>query len=86
KAKINNGVFDAHLLSKDPNANLNLTASGVYKKDLSDVKINGKIDKLDLNKLGFYATPMIIVGGITAGFSNLNPDQLNGSLHLTDFA
>ena len=86
KAKVNNGIFDAHLLSKDPNANLNLTASGIYKKDLSDVKINGKIDKLDLNKLGFYTTPMIIVGGINANFSTLNPDELNGSLQLTNFA
>lgn len=31
-AKVNHGAFDAHVFSKDPNANLNLTASGVYKK------------------------------------------------------
>lgn len=84
--KINNGAFSAHLNSDDPNANLNLIASGVYKKELTDVKLNGEITKIDINKLGFYATPMIVKGAINANFDNLNPDELNGTLLLKDFA
>lgn len=85
-AKINHGSFDAHILSKDPNAYLNLVASGIYKKDLSDVKLNGNIVKLDVQKLGFYKEPMIVAGEIDANFADLNPDHLNGSLYLKNFA
>ncbi|MFV0177964.1 translocation/assembly module TamB [Empedobacter falsenii] len=85
-AKINEAVFEAQVLSKDPNANLNLIASGLYKKELSDVKLNGNINQLDVQKLGFYNEPMTIAGEIVANFANLNPDHLNGSLTLKNFA
>ncbi|WP_286483368.1 translocation/assembly module TamB [Empedobacter sp. 225-1] len=85
-AKINEAVFEAQVLSKDPNANLNLIASGLYKKELSDVKLNGNINQLDVQKLGFYNEPMIIAGEIVANFANLNPNHLNGSLTLKNFA
>ncbi|WP_415542566.1 translocation/assembly module TamB domain-containing protein [Empedobacter stercoris] len=85
-AKINEAVFEAQVLSKDPNANLNLIASGLYKKELSDVKLNGNINQLDVQKLGFYNEPMIVAGEIAANFANLNPDHLNGLLTLKNFA
>ena len=85
-AKINEAAFEAQVLSKDPNANLNLIASGLYKKELSDVKLNGNINQLDVQKLGFYNEPMIIAGEIVANFANLNPNHLNGSLTLKNFA
>ncbi len=50
------------------------------------VKVNGAITKLDLNKLGFYEKPMIVAGKLDGDFSNLNPDELNGSLNLQNFA
>jgi len=86
KAKVNHGNFEANLDSKDENANLNLLASGLYKTDLTNVKLNGSINKLDINKLGFYADPMIIKGNIAADFKDLNPDALNGYLTLNEFA
>ena len=85
-AKINEAAFEAQVLSKDPNANLNLIASGLYKKELSDVKLNGNINQLDVQKLGFYNEPMIIAGEIAANFADLNPDHLNGLLTLKNFA
>ncbi len=84
--KIRNGNYDIELISKDPNAELNLIASGVYNEDNLTVKLEGTITKLDLNKLGFYADPMIIAGSIGADFTNLNPDELNGYLSLQNFA
>ncbi len=84
--KINNGAYNIHLDSKDPNANLKLTASGVYNEKNPTVKVNGSIQKLDLNKLGFYDKPMILAGNIDGDFSSLNPDALNGYLNLKDFA
>lgn len=85
-AKINEAAFEAQVLSKDPNANLNLIASGLYKKELSDVKLNGNINHLDVQKLGFYNEPMIVAGEIAANFADLNPNHLNGSLTLKNFA
>lgn len=86
KGKINNGNYNIELNSNDPNADLNLIASGVYNETNPTVKVNGEITKLDLNKLGFYAEPMILAGKIDADFTNLNPDELNGYLNLQNFA
>lgn len=84
--KIRSGVYNVVLNSKDPNANLMLTASGVYNEKNPTVKVNGEVIKLDLNKLGFYKDPMILAGKIDGDFSNLDPDNLNGYLNLKDFA
>ncbi|MCT3743943.1 translocation/assembly module TamB domain-containing protein [Elizabethkingia anophelis] len=84
--KINHGAYSLALNSKDPNANMNLAASGVYNEKNPTVKVNGAITKLDLNKLGFYEKPMIVVGKLDGDFSNLNPGELNGSLNLQNFA
>jgi len=86
KGKINRGAYDILLDSKDPNANLHLAASGVYDEKNPTVKVNGDIKKLDINKLGFYASPMIIAGGIDGDFTSLDPDNLNGYLKLNHFA
>lgn len=84
--KINRGAYHIVLNSKDPNANLSLTASGVYHEKNPTININGDIHKLDLNKLGFYEKPMIIAGNIEGDFTNLDPDHLNGYLNLKNFA
>lgn len=84
--KIRRGAYNIVLNSKDPNANMQLTASGVYNDKNPTVKVNGNILKLDLNKLGFYKDPMILAGKIDGDFTNLDPDHLNGYLNLKDFA
>ncbi|WP_407404396.1 translocation/assembly module TamB domain-containing protein [Chryseobacterium sp.] len=84
--KIKRGVYNINLNSKDPNANLQLVASGIYNDKNPTVKVKGNINKLDIHKLGFYATPMIIAGAVDGDFTNLNPDELNGYLTLQNFA
>ncbi|MBV8327970.1 translocation/assembly module TamB [Chryseobacterium sp.] len=84
--KINKGAYHVILNSKDPNADLQLTASGVYDEKNPTVKINGEVIKLDVNKLGFYEKPMIIAGKIDGDFTSLDPNNLNGYLNLKDFA
>ena len=44
------------------------------------------VKKLDLNKLGFYSSPMILAGSIDGDFRSLDPDNLNGYLNLQNFA
>ncbi|WP_312174027.1 translocation/assembly module TamB domain-containing protein [Chryseobacterium sp.] len=84
--KIRRGAYNIVLNSKDPNANMQLTASGMYNEKNPTVKVNGNILKLDLNKLGFYKDQMILAGKIDGDFTNLDPDHLNGYLNLKDFA
>lgn len=84
--KINRGAYNILLDSEDPNANLKLTASGMYDEKNPTIKINGEVIKLDVNKLGFYEKPMIIAGKIDGDFTSIDPDNLNGYLNLKDFA
>lgn len=86
KGKINRGAYNVNLDSKDPNANLHIAASGVYSDKNPTIKINGDVKKLDLNKLGFYSSPMILAGSIDGDFRSLDPDNLNGYLNLQNFA
>ncbi|WP_311135704.1 translocation/assembly module TamB domain-containing protein [Kaistella polysaccharea] len=86
KGKINNGAYVINLDSNDPNANLKLLASGNFTDKDPSIKVNGTIQKLDLNKLGFYEDQMILAGDIEGDFSSLNPDAPNGFLHLQNFA
>lgn len=85
KGALNNGNYNVTLNSDDENAKLNIVASGIYNADAPTVKTEGTVYKVDLNKLGFYATPMALAGRLNADFSSLNPDALNGELLLQDF-
>ncbi|WP_300688851.1 translocation/assembly module TamB [Chryseobacterium sp.] len=84
--KINKGAYHVILNSKDPNADLQLTASGMYDEKNPTIKVNGEVIKLDVNKLGFYDKPMILAGKIDGDFTSLDPNNLNGYLNLKDFA
>lgn len=86
KGNINHGDYYITADSKDPNADLNLVASGHYDDKKPTIQIDGDIQKLDLFKLGFYEKHMMIAGKINANFTNINPDELNGELRLNDFA
>jgi hypothetical protein len=84
--KVNRGAYVINLDSKDPNANLKLLGSGSFTDQNTSIKVNGKIQKLDLNKLGFYQDEMILSGDLEGDFSSLNPDAPNGFLYLKNFA
>ena len=84
--QLNKGAYTIHLDSKDPNARLDVLASGVYNESKPTIQLAGNVYKLDIHKLGFYDNPMIVAGEIDGGFENLNPDYLNGNLHLKNFA
>ncbi|MBA5246327.1 translocation/assembly module TamB [Marnyiella aurantia] len=83
---VNRGAYIVNLDSKDPNANLKLRASGVFSEKNPSIKVNGNIQKLDLNKLGFYKDQMILAGELDGDFTSLDPDAPNGYLYLRNFA
>lgn len=84
--KINRGAYQANIDSNDPNANLDMFVAGNLNDKNPSLKIKGSIIKLDVNKLGFYAEPLIVAGKLDGDFSSLNPDALNGYMYLNDFA
>nr|WP_230476305.1 translocation/assembly module TamB domain-containing protein [Faecalibacter bovis] len=86
KGKINNGIFDVNAVSDDPNANLNLTASGDFKKDLKNVKLNGNIGNLNIKALNFYDEALSISGEIDGAFDNLDFENPNGYLSLKNLS
>lgn len=86
KGNIAKGIFDTEITSNDKNANLNLAVSGIYKEDLSDIKIGGTIEKLDLKTLNFYDQPLTITGNINGDFQKLDLDNPNGTLILNNFS
>lgn len=85
-ATLNHGAYQAKVVSRDANAGLDLFASGNLQENHQSLHVNGTVQKLDLYKLGFYNKPMTLAGKIRADFSNLNPDFLNGTLALENFA
>lgn len=84
--KLRRGAYDVHVLSRDPNANLDLTANGSLNENNPQIKVRGSLIKVDLQKLGFYSEPLVLAGNLDGDFTNLNPDYLDGYLYLNNFA
>ena len=85
KGSLNKGNYQLTLNSDDENARLNIVASGIYNTNAPTVKTEGTIFKVDLNKLGFYKTPMALAGTLNAGFYLFKPRCINGELFLQNF-
>ncbi|MRM82714.1 translocation/assembly module TamB [Riemerella anatipestifer] len=84
KGSLMTGKLNAHILSKDPNANLDFKLAGNLNKT-SSVQLSGNIELLDLYKLNLYKEPLALSGKIDSDFSNINPDFLNGYILLEKF-
>ncbi|MDY3521613.1 translocation/assembly module TamB domain-containing protein [Riemerella anatipestifer] len=84
KGSLMTGRLTAHIMSKDPNANLDLKLAGNLNKT-SNIKLNGNIELLNPYKLNLYKEPLAISGKIDSDFSNINPDFLNGYILLENF-
>lgn len=84
--KIQSGDFDIATKMNDENVKFSISAAGNYNKIAPNLKLNGEIIKIDLYRTGFFDETFALAGKISADFSNLNPDDLNGNLSLHDFA
>lgn len=76
----NNFIVD--VASKDPNAYLNLTASGNLSSNAS-YKINGFIDSLKTLPLHLTTQPLVFRGKIEADIPSANPDYLEADILIT---
>jgi hypothetical protein len=75
--------FDVDINSKDPNAFLNLTASGNLSSNAS-YKINGMIDSLKTLPLHLTTEPFVFRGKIDADIPAANPDYLEADVLVTN--
>ncbi|MFL9843381.1 translocation/assembly module TamB domain-containing protein [Flavobacterium sp. ST-119] len=82
---IKNGTFEATANMQDPNLDFDLVASGGFKGEYPQGKINLNIDIADLNKLNLHAGPLKMRGNVDADIADLNPNNLNGKISLHHF-
>ncbi len=79
---LNRSSFSATADVSDPNADLNLTASGNFANNLS-FKIDGMVDSIKTMPLNFSTQPIIFRGQINGTVANLNPDYLDADILIT---
>jgi hypothetical protein len=75
-------TFVVDVNSKDPNAYLNLTASGNLSSNAS-YKINGFVDSLKTLPLHLTTQPLVFRGKIEADIPSANPDYLEADILIT---
>lgn len=79
---LNKTFFNIDADVDDPNARLNLIASGDYAA-MGPFKINGMIDSVKAHNLGFSTQPLVIRGKIDGTVADANPDNLTADVLIT---
>ncbi len=74
--------FTATLDVNDPNADLDLQASGSFGANTS-FRIDGMIDSIKTLPLNFTTDPLVFRGQINGDITSLNPDYLDANLLIT---
>jgi hypothetical protein len=74
--------FSVHADAKDPNAALDLTASGNFSNNPS-FKVNGMIDSVKTLPLHLTTQPLVFRGKIDATVSNISADNIDADVLIT---
>ncbi len=80
------GAYQLQTEMNDPNIQFVLKANGQLDEKKMTLEMDGDFVKVDLLQLHLTDQPMAFKGMVTANFSDLNPDYLNGTLNVDDFA
>ncbi|MBC8151307.1 MAG: translocation/assembly module TamB domain-containing protein, partial [Bacteroidetes bacterium] len=77
---IANGLLTIDADSRDPNARLAI--NGKVDLNAASPSLNGaaQIGRLDLQKLGFYADPLVLQGNVTANMTSTDPANPIGTI------
>jgi hypothetical protein len=81
KGKINNGLFDANINTKDPNLTFDLVSNGSFRDKYPSGKLHLNVDIADLNKLNLHAGAMKMRGELDADIQSADLDYLNGNVN-----
>ena len=82
EGSLRNNNFSVAVNSNDPNAHLNLTATGNMSATPS-YKVNGFIDSLKTLPLNLTTQPLVFRGRIDADIPSANPDYLEANVLIT---
>ncbi|MFD2907146.1 translocation/assembly module TamB domain-containing protein [Flavobacterium ardleyense] len=82
--KLQNGLYDAKIDSNDENLKFNLVSNGGFQGKYPSLKLRLNLDIADLRKLNLHAGYLKIKGDVDADFDQLDFDNLNGKLSITN--
>lgn len=80
-AGIQNQIIEMTLHSKDFNANMDIYAVVDIRNEYPSVESSLKLNRVDVQKLGFYEEALELAGTIDLNFSSLNPDYPTGYIN-----
>lgn len=83
-ATLQNGLYNATINSNDQNLKFALVSNGGFKDKYPTLKLNLKLDIADLRKLNLHAGYLKIKGDVNADFDQIDIDNLNGKLSITN--
>lgn len=83
EGKLANQQAEVEAFIMDPNIHVKLNATANLSAQYPAVQLSGMIDSLKTQPLHLTAEPFIYRGKIDGDFSSTNPDDLDGTLYLT---
>lgn len=86
KALVEEGHYEVQTQMSDPNLNFDLSASGQLGEERSSLKLDANFNKVDLQALHIQEEPFAFLGVVHADLNSINPDDLDGTVRIHDFA
>lgn len=84
--QVKSGAYQLQTEMNDPNIQFAVKANGQLDEKNMSLVMDGDFVKIDLWKLNLTDQPLAVKALVSANFSDLNPDYLNGDLYVDDFA
>lgn len=78
------GTYSANASVRDPNIDLSLVASGVFNGKYPSIKFSADIDSIKTQALNLTPQTLFYHGKIEGDLNNIDPDNLNGNLFITN--
>src|SRR5690606_16332693 len=82
--KLQNGVYEAKIDSNDENLKFNMVSTGGFQGKYPSLKLRLNLDIADLRKLNLHAGYLKLKGDVDADFDQLDLDNLNGKLSISN--
>lgn len=78
------GAYNVNADVSDPNIDLSLVANGVFNGKYPSIRFSADIDSIKTQALNLTPQSIFYHGKITGDLTNIDPDNLNGSLFITN--
>lgn len=81
---INHGAYTAKGSVRDPNIDLSFNADGVFNGKYPSLRFSADVDSIKTQALHLTPQTLFYHGKLEGDFTNLDPDNLNGNLFVTN--